>query len=244
MEWIGPALASGFWELEKAFDARPFSAAEARGVLGAPAAQANLRLARLANAGWIVRTGRGQYVSFGPHWVRSRTTDPLGPLRSASFFAELAVSLATLLHLLGPRLRSVALFGSCARGTPAPESDIDLLIVGDPLPSSLEGRLEELRPVTEAVYRFARTRPPRRRELHLPQIVPFTPAELHEEPPLLLDLTQDARILFDPEGILTEELERLRRKLARLGSRRVRTAEGWEYWALKPGARVGEVGEL
>ena len=117
--------------------------------------------------------------------------------------------------------------------------------MGEPLPPALQGRLEELRSVTEAVYRFERSRATRRRrETHLPQVVPFTPAELREEPPLLLDLTQDARILFDPEEILESELERLRGKLTRLGSRRVRTAEGWEYWVLKPGARAGEVGEL
>lgn len=38
----------------------------------------------------------------------------------------------------GSRLISLAVFGSVGRGTPGPDSDIDLLVVADPLP---QGRL-------------------------------------------------------------------------------------------------------
>ncbi len=41
----------------------------------------------------------------------------------------------------GPRLISLAVFGSAARGTARPDSDIDLLIVADPLP---RGRMKRI----------------------------------------------------------------------------------------------------
>jgi hypothetical protein len=64
------------------------------------------------------------------------------------------------------------------------------------------------------------------------------------EPPLLLDLTEDADVLFDPDRVLSGALETLREKLRRHGARRVVPVDGPAFWLLHPGARVGEVAEL
>lgn len=212
--------------------------------MSGPPGQRNLRLSRLARAGWLARIGRGRYVALGPLWVRSRSDDPFASFRTASFFPELALTAALTVRTFGLRLRSLALFGSCARGSEGPDSDIDLLVIAEPIPSTLAARLDELHPIVEAVTEHALDQRQHGGGRHIPQIVLMAPEELRAEPPLLLDLTQDARILFDPEGLLNSVLDRLRGKLARLGSRRVRAPEGWEYWVLKPGARVGEVEEV
>ena len=244
MKWIGASLASDYWALDRAFRSRPFSTRQAQGIMGGPPGQRNLRLSRLAHAGWLARIGRGRYAALGPLWVRSRPDDPLASFRMASFFPELAIATALTVRTFGPRLRSLALFGSCARGSERPDSDIDLLVIADPIPSTLAARIDELHPIVEEATEFALDRRQHGQGTHIPQIVLLAPEELRAEPPLLLDLTQDARILFDPEDLLRGVLDRLRGKLERLGSRRVRAPEGWEYWVLKPGARVGEVEEV
>jgi len=47
----------------------------------------------------------------------------------------------------GPRLISFAIFGSVARRTPGPFSDVDFLVVADPLPHGRTGRVQEFEAV-------------------------------------------------------------------------------------------------
>ena len=56
-------------------------------------------------------------------------------------------------------------------------------------------------------------------------------------------MTEDARILHDPDRCLAEVLDRLRARLRELGSRRVWRGDAW-YWDLKPDYRWGDVIEL
>lgn len=139
----------------------------------------------------------------------------------------------------GNRLVAVAVFGSVGRGTPREDSDLDLLIVARGLPRGRFGRVEEFLPVEarlEAALRAVRA-----------DGVPLllspvfkTPEEVEQGSPLFLDMVEDGRIVFDPEGFLTAYLERLRARLRELGARRVRTDSAW-YWELKPDLKPGEV---
>lgn len=70
-----------------------------------------------------------------------------------------------------------------------------------------------------------------------------TSAELEAGSLLLLDMTDQARILFDRDDILRVRLDRLAEKLRRWGSRRVRRGGGY-YWLLKPDLKPGEHLEL
>jgi hypothetical protein len=56
----------------------------------------------------------------------------------------------------------------------------------------------------------------------------------------MLDLTEDAVILEDRGAALAAALDDLRRRLRRLGSRRVWKDGSW-YWDLKPDYRRGEI---
>lgn len=53
-----------------------------------------------------------------------------------SVFARLTVALPEAARqVYGGRLLSLVLFGSVARGTAGPSSDVDLLLVAEPLPA-------------------------------------------------------------------------------------------------------------
>lgn len=142
----------------------------------------------------------------------------------------------------GERLLSLAVFGSVGRRTPKPDSDVDLLIVADPLPDGRTARVEEFGQAEVALEPALA----RLRERGLaPSLSPVfkTPAELQLGSPLLLDMTEDARLLLDRDGVLQAALDRLRARLKELGARRIWLGSAW-YWDLKPDYKPGEVFEL
>ena len=131
----------------------------------------------------------------------------------------------------GPRLTSLAVFGSVARRTPGPISDLDVLIIGDPLPrgrigrvedfgcveARLTGRLEEL----ERAGVDARVSPVFR-----------TPVEiLRYGGPIFLDMTEHVIILHDCRDFLRDYLAQLKATLAAKGARRL-SWRGVSYWDL------------
>lgn len=76
--------------------------------------------------------------------------------------------------------------------------------------------------------------------------MPWSPAACRERAqgsPLLLDMTEDARVLYDPAGVLAAALVALRGRLAILGARRIWRGNAW-FWDLKPDYRLGDVFEL
>jgi hypothetical protein len=54
----------------------------------------------------------------------------------------------------GKRLISLVVFGSVGRGTPRPDSDIDLLLVVKDLPDGRMARVKEFVPIEMALLRF------------------------------------------------------------------------------------------
>ena len=142
----------------------------------------------------------------------------------------------------GDRLLSVAVYGSVGRGLPRPDSDVDLLIVAQGLADRHARRLRDFQAVEDGL----RPRIDAARAAGLqPELSPvlMTRAELERGSMLLIDMTEDARILFDREGCLAGALDRLRRRLHELGSRRVWLGNAW-YWDLKPDYKPGDVFDL
>ena len=142
----------------------------------------------------------------------------------------------------GDSLLSVAVYGSVGRGLPRPDSDIDLLLVAQGLPGRHSLRLRDFRAVEEALGSSLDAA--EAAGLH-PELSPvlMTPAELGRGSMLLLDMTEDARILFDPDGCLADALDRLRGRLRELGSKRIWRGNAW-YWDLKPDYKPGDVFDL
>lgn len=142
----------------------------------------------------------------------------------------------------GQRLVSCAVFGSVGRGTQRAGSDVDLLVVVKDLPRGRMRRMDEFAAVEERLApllaRCADEDPP----AELSPVLK-TPEEVAAGSPLFLDMVEDARILHDEGGFLAARLERLRVRLAELGSRRVWRGNAW-HWVLKPDLEPGEVFEL
>ncbi|MCW5890155.1 MAG: nucleotidyltransferase domain-containing protein [bacterium] len=139
----------------------------------------------------------------------------------------------------GARLASVAVFGSVARGSARPDSDLDLFVVVDGLPPSRRARLRTFDAVEQ--HLAAALRDLARRGVHT-RLAPLlrTPDEAVIATPLMLDLTEDAVMLVDRDGLLATALAALRTRLARAGARRIWRGTQW-YWDLKPDFRRGDI---
>jgi hypothetical protein len=144
----------------------------------------------------------------------------------------------------GDRLVSIAFFGSVARGTADPESDIDVLVIAENLPKDLGLRFRETMPVHEKVRKSSAYR-----VLRLKGRVGFvsdlflTPKETMAHPPILLDACDDAFLAYDRNGFLEGVLKDIRRRLKELNARKVKASKGY-YWVLKPDAKLSEVVEI
>ena len=143
----------------------------------------------------------------------------------------------------GDRLVSLAVFGSWARHAATAASDLDLLVVAEPLPPSRMKRVREFRAVEDATRAVrAGVWSPGGPEVELSPVFK-TPAELAAGSPLYLDMTLWCAVLHDRRGTLESFLEGLRGRMRVLGSRRV-PHKGGVFWDYKPDFRPGEVVEL
>lgn len=147
-----------------------------------------------------------------------------------------------LREVLGENLVSVVLFGSVARGEADKTSDIDLFIVAKRLPRGRFARLEYLGEARAKVEPLLEQLQDENIWADFTEVIK-TKEEAERIRPLYLDMVEDAVFLHDKGGFFRSILERLRRRLEELGSRRIRTDEGW-YWDLKPDLEPGEVFEL
>jgi predicted nucleotidyltransferase len=155
---------------------------------------------------------------------------------------EISVDVTRLLNRLaslckehyGERLISLVVFGSVGRGTARPDSDIDLLLVVRDLPIGRMARVREFSLIETALDIKG----------HLELSPVFkTPEEVADGSPLLLDMVEDARVLFDREDFFQRAMENLKGRLHRLNARRVWQGNAW-YWDLKPDYKQGEVFEI
>lgn len=142
----------------------------------------------------------------------------------------------------GDRLVSLAVFGSVGRGTPRPDSDIDLLIVAENLPRGRISRVREFGTAEGTFKTLEMARPGGRGQPDLSPVIK-SPEEAKMGSPLFLDMTEDATILFDRAGFLLGLLQQFKERLRALGSKRIWKGSAW-YWDLKPDYKPGEVFEL
>lgn len=142
----------------------------------------------------------------------------------------------------GDRLIAIVLYGSVARGTMRHDSDMDVLIVAHGLPNGRLKRVREFEAVEEMLAEHFRRAASRGITTGLSPVFK-SPDELQAGSPLFLDMVEDARILYDRDGVFDRRIARLRHRLAQLGAKRIWKGNAW-YWDLKPDYRPGEVFEL
>jgi predicted nucleotidyltransferase len=232
MKWIPSWLGEVYSKLYLNSGGRDFSVQWAAEKLNMPRDLLRVALSKLVEAGWLNRVGRGTYRvrGFDGILMAIGAEEELN-LRSvpAPFVTSVKEFCVRALSTFGGRLRSVVLFGSVARGDWDEGSDIDLLLVIEGLPKKVLDRDTEILPLTRGLP-------------HAITFVPYTPEELEETPPLLLDVAMDGILLYDT-GFMREKIERVRKRLEELGAKRVGEKDGLT-WVLKPEVKLGEEVEI
>lgn len=143
----------------------------------------------------------------------------------------------------GQNLVSVVLYGSVARDTFRPDSDIDVLIVCDNLP---KGRVKRMEDFIEHVEKPLSSE---LASLRAEGITPFfsplikTREEVAYGSPVFLDISEEGKILYDRDDFFYNYISDFRDKLKRLGSKKIRFKGGY-YWLLKPDYKSGDIIEL
>jgi len=142
------------------------------------------------------------------------------------------------LDFYGKRLVSVAVFGSVAKGTMRPDSDIDLLLVVDDLPNGRMPRMREFEVVETRLQPLLDNAAQHGVHTTLSPVFK-TPQELAYGSLLFLDMTHTVSILYDRDAKLRNYLDQLSSRLKALGARRIEKGGGY-YWLLKPDLKPGE----
>ncbi len=142
----------------------------------------------------------------------------------------------------GGRLIGVVLYGSVARDAMRPDSDVDLLVVAEPLPQGRLDRMAEFADVERIVEPILESA---RRGAVTTRLAPIirTLAELDRSGFLVFDIACDGVVLDDPDGRIEAYMAAVRERLERRGAQR-RSFRGAPYWVLEPNVRPGEVVEL
>ncbi len=137
---------------------------------------------------------------------------------------------------------SVVLFGSIARGSGRKDSDIDILVlhkeVGyDPVKRWVnillelqEGR-EFKRLIKKGYYPN-------------PSLIFMTPADLSQNPLILLDIMDEGIILKDQKGVIKGVIKTLKERLKAMNAKKIILEDGSWAWDLKPDWKPGERMEI
>jgi len=156
-----------------------------------------------------------------------------------SFFDEILTKLKHEVYLFyGKDLVSLAVFGSVARGTATPESDIDILIISENLPN---GRMKRVRQFLDMETKILTGLKDSSRILLSP--IFKTPQEASKGSPLFWDMTEDLIILFDRKDFLKQLIDKIRRQLNANKARKIFRGNAW-YWILKGDVTPGEIFEI
>jgi predicted nucleotidyltransferase len=165
--------------------------------------------------------------------------DQPSPVRLAEVFRQLEERLvqASLAHF-GDDLCGLLVYGSVGRGTMRANSDMDILLVVRGLPPTTWERLRLFDPVESEL---APALADARRAGVETQFSPVLKSmeDLRKGFLLMLDMTEDARILWDRDRQLENSLEAFRQRLIQSGARRIRAGASG-YWDLKPDYKPGD----
>ncbi|MBI2059677.1 MAG: nucleotidyltransferase domain-containing protein [Nitrospirae bacterium] len=141
------------------------------------------------------------------------------------------------------RLLSVVLYGSVARGEAEKHSDIDVLVTGDPIPTPYDQRLHLIRSA-EASVEPLKSRLVGQGYFAELAVLIKRKEDIDWHTPILLDITEDGRILYDRGDYMKMTLDVIRSRLKALGSKRIHLPDGTWFWDLKPDYKPGDIIEI
>ncbi len=226
-------IPAAFLQIRDAIGRRPFSPVEVERLTGKSGVPNYVVLSRLTARGWLLRLGRGRYAIADPTvQLDPLLVDKLAPFRLQCFYPILERAVGEILRIYSGTVVAVALFGSAARGEAHPQSDLDLLVVLDHWSGSL---LEDARTRAHVARSSTELRLEeweRRGHFHQVQVVVAERSDLDRPGPLFLDLPDEARIVWDPSGVLGNSLRRFASRLRSAGARRRRSRHLGSYWDL------------
>ena len=139
----------------------------------------------------------------------------------------------------GSSLVAIALYGSVARGTNRPNSDIDLLVILDDLPSGIIDRVKTFSAVDDACADELRKLRDSGYQMRISPLL-MSREDMQSFSMLHLEWVDASLNLFDPFDFFTDILSRTAEKLEELGTEKRMTDDGW-YWVVKPDLKEGEV---
>ncbi|MDI6890883.1 MAG: nucleotidyltransferase domain-containing protein [Thermodesulfovibrionales bacterium] len=160
-------------------------------------------------------------------------------------YSEYKELLHTFVHLvqekLGDQIISIVLYGSVARGTARPSSDVDLLLIVRETYTEYWKRLQPLLPILRHLRKESCWKKLEDKGLSpFLSLLVFSLEEAKENRYLYLDMVDEAYILVDREDFFQRKLGEIRQRLQELGAKKVRRNGDW-YWDLKPDLKPEEV---
>ncbi len=142
----------------------------------------------------------------------------------------------------GDRLEGVVVYGSVARRAMRHDSDLDLLVVAEPLIAGRMPRMDEFGAVDHLAAPFLERIRTDGIWTRLSPLV-HTEAELDDLGFLIFDIACDGVVAYDEHGSVAGYLQTVRQRLDRRGAER-RVLRGSRYWVLDPNVRPGQVVRL
>jgi hypothetical protein len=137
-------------------------------------------------------------------------------------------------------IKSLAVYGSVARGSATTSSDVDILLICEDLHGSVGSRIGKLYEIESGLEDELGWL--RKHEIYTGlSFYPLRKEEAKRIPYLFLDLTEEAVILYDEDRFLEKLLLGLKTKLLRQGAKRVFLGKDHWYWDLKPDYKFGEM---
>ncbi len=143
----------------------------------------------------------------------------------------------------GDRLISIVLYGSYARGQITPESDVDILIVAEGLPSSSLQRQALFTKIINEVEASLKEKLSEIGSFPYISAILKTSQEADRISRIYFDMIDEAKILYDRKDFFRGVLKKVKARLEELGANRIQVGKMW-YWDLKPDYRPGEIFEL
>lgn len=242
IEWLPNWLGVSYARLCSSFGEEPFTFEDASRAIAS--GNPRLVISLLRRKGWLHVFGRrGKKRSY--RVLRPDLAIDLLALgtyvspKQERYATLIAYTVRALRQRYGDRLRSIAIFGSIARGRANLDSDMDVLVVDD-FRGDVTQRIDELVEIEYSgeVGRELAWLSSHGVRCHISWF-PLTVEEAAQFRPLYLDMVEEALIVYDRDGFLRSILNELGRILEKQGAVRVWLDKDRWYWKLKPTIATG-----